>query len=87
LRAEWGPTSFADVRHRGVIGTSLPLPWEITVSPFVFMSSGSPYNITTGRDTNGDSIAAERPALLATVSRSASTGGSLITAVDLQTSI
>src|ERR1039458_7996360 len=27
LRAEWGPSSFADVRHRMVVGTSLPLPW------------------------------------------------------------
>jgi len=65
LRAEWGPSSFADVRHRMVIGTSLPLPLKISVSPFITASSGAPYNITTGRDTNGDSITAERPSLVA----------------------
>jgi hypothetical protein len=65
LRAEWGPSSFADVRHRMVVGTSLPLPWKISVSPFIMVSSGAPYNITTGRDTNGDSITAERPSIVA----------------------
>ena len=28
-------------------------------------SSGAPYNISTGRDTNGDSITTERPSLVA----------------------
>ncbi len=64
LRSEWGPSSFADVRHRMVIGTSLPLPFKISVSPFITASSGAPYNITTGRDTNGDSITAERPSIV-----------------------
>ena len=26
LRAEWGPSSFGDVRQRAVIGASLPMP-------------------------------------------------------------
>ncbi len=65
LRAEWGPSTFADVRHRMVIGTSIPLPFKVSVSPFITASSGAPYNITTGRDSNGDSITTERPALLA----------------------
>ena len=65
LRQEWGPSSFGDVRHRMVVGTSLPLPWKISVSPFITASSGAPYNITTGRDTNGDSITAERPSIVA----------------------
>ncbi|MEO8372997.1 MAG: carboxypeptidase regulatory-like domain-containing protein [Candidatus Solibacter sp.] len=64
LRQEWGPSGFADVRHRMVVGTSLPLPWKISVSPFIIVSSGAPYNITTGRDSNGDSITAERPSLV-----------------------
>ena len=33
LRAEWGPSSFADVRHRMVVGTGLPLPFKFTISP------------------------------------------------------
>jgi Carboxypeptidase regulatory-like domain len=65
LRSEWGPSSFADVRHRMVIGTSIPLPFKVAVSPFITASSGAPYNITTGRDTNGDSITAERPSIVA----------------------
>uniref|UniRef100_Q020N4 Cna B domain protein n=1 Tax=Solibacter usitatus (strain Ellin6076) TaxID=234267 RepID=Q020N4_SOLUE len=64
LRAEWGPSSFADVRHRMVIGTSIPLPFKVSMSPFITASSGAPYNITTGRDTNGDSITTERPSLV-----------------------
>jgi hypothetical protein len=65
LRAEWGPSTYADVRHRVVIGGSIPLPLRFSAAPFVIASSGAPYNITTGRDTNGDSITAERPALIA----------------------
>ena len=34
LRAEWGPSSFGDVRHRAVLGTGIPLPWKITATPF-----------------------------------------------------
>lgn len=78
LRAEWGPSSFSDVRHRAVMGTMLPLPLKFSVSPFIMVSSGAPYNITTGRDSNGDGIAAERPALMAGVSQSACSGSSLI---------
>jgi hypothetical protein len=77
LRAEWGPSSFADVRHRLVLGTSLPLPWRLTASPFVLFTSGTPYNITTGRDVNGDGFTSERPALLSNVSANQCQGGSL----------
>ncbi|MCW5981368.1 MAG: hypothetical protein KIT09_25005 [Bryobacteraceae bacterium] len=78
LRAEWGPSSFADVRHRAVIGTRLPLLWGFTVSPFLMASGGMPYNITTGIDSNGDGFASERPALLAGLSGAACSGGSLV---------
>jgi hypothetical protein len=64
LRAEWGPSSFADVRHRFVVGTNVPLFLKFSISPFVMLQSGSPYNITTGLDTNHDGITAERPALV-----------------------
>jgi hypothetical protein len=64
LRAEWGLSSFGDVRHRLVIGGNLPLPLKFSAAPFVIVSSGAPYNLTTGRDSNGDSITAERPALV-----------------------
>jgi len=74
LRSEWGPSSFSDVQHRLVMGGSLPLPRQFSVSPFVIVASGTPYNITTGRDSNGDSIAAERPALIAGVGQAQCSG-------------
>lgn len=64
LQAEWGPSSFADVRHRMVVGTSLPLPFKFSVSPFVFMSSGRPYDITIGQDIFDTGFTTERPALV-----------------------
>ena len=78
VRAEWGPSSFGDVRHRVVVGTNLPLPWKISVSPFLMASSGSPYNITTGRDTNGDGATSERPAFVPGVAASDCHSGNLI---------
>jgi hypothetical protein len=77
LRAEWGPSSFADVRHRLVFGTSLPVRWGISVSPFFIFNSGSPYNITTGQDTNLDGFTSERPAL-AGAAQAGCSGGNLV---------
>ncbi len=77
LRAEWGPSSYADIRHRVMFGTNLPLLWKLSVSPFFMASSGQPYNLTTGHDTNGDGLTSERPALLTNVSAANCQGGSL----------
>jgi hypothetical protein len=77
LGAEYGPSSFADVRHRFVVGTSIPLPLKISVSPFIVASSGAPYNITTGQDTNLDGFASERPSLNTSLSAASCTGTSL----------
>jgi hypothetical protein len=78
LKAEWGPSTFADVRHRFVIGTSIPLPLKISVSPFIVASSGTPYDITTGQDTNLDGFASERPSLDASLSANSCVGKTLI---------
>lgn len=80
LRAEWGPSTFAGVRQRFLIGTSLPLPLKFSIAPFLFASSGTPYNITTGHDTNADGFAAERPALVSTGQAGCSGGGLLYAA-------
>jgi hypothetical protein len=74
LRAEWGPSTYGNVRNRVVIGTSLPLPWQLSISPFLIMSSGTPYNITTGIDTLDTGVAAERPSLNANQSAASCTG-------------
>jgi hypothetical protein len=78
LRAEWGPSTYADIRHRGVVGTNIPLLWKVSVSPFIVAQSGTPYNITTGLDPLDTGILSARPALLQNVPAASCTGGSLI---------
>lgn len=69
LSGEYGRSS-QDVRHRFILGGSIGLPWwKINLSPFVIASSGRPFNITTGRDTNGDNLFTERPAFATDLTR------------------
>jgi hypothetical protein len=77
-RAEWGPSTFADVRHRAIIGASVPAWWKISLNPFMSFTSGTPFNITTGRDVYGDGVTSARPALLANLAPSACTGTDLL---------
>ena len=58
---DWGRAQF-DTRHRGSISGSVQLPLGISAAPFVTMASGSPFNITTGGQYNGDGIFNLRPA-------------------------
>jgi hypothetical protein len=74
LRAEWGPSIYGDVRHRVVLGTTIPLPGRVGVSPFFAANSGTPYNITTGLDPGNTGFPAARPALLAGMSAPACQG-------------
>jgi hypothetical protein len=44
------------------VGGSLVVPkLKINLNPFIVYSSGRPFNIVTGRDTNGDGLFTERP--------------------------
>ena len=43
-------------------GGNYTAPLGITLSVFGIANSGQPFNITTGRDTNGDTLFTERPA-------------------------
>jgi hypothetical protein len=61
LSGEYGRSSF-DIRHRFFVGGSLTAPWGIRLSPQISLMSGRPFNITTGRDTNRDTLFTERPA-------------------------
>jgi Carboxypeptidase regulatory-like domain len=55
-----------DVRHRFTLFGTINSPWwKLVFSPFVVAASGAPFNITTGRDTNLDRIANERPSFAA----------------------
>ena len=64
IALDYGRAAF-DVRNRLFLGGSFALPKGIRLSPFVMANSGSPFNITTGQDNNGDSIFSDRPAYAA----------------------
>jgi len=60
LSGEYGRAS-GDVRHRFVMNGTIRAPWGISLNPFVIVQSGRPFNITLGRDLNGDTRFTERP--------------------------
>ena len=62
LTTEYGRAS-NDIRHRFVASGTFRVPWGISLNPFVIVQSGRPFNITLGRDINGDTLNTERPAL------------------------
>src|SRR4030095_862112 len=43
-------------------GTIILPKLKINLNPFIVISAGRPFNIVTGRDTNGDGLFTERPA-------------------------
>ena len=82
-RAEWGPSNYGDVRHRVVVGTTIPLPGRVGVSPFFAANSGAPYNITTELDPGNTGFPAARPALLGGMGAAACQGQALLHATGL----
>jgi hypothetical protein len=58
---EWARTPFGSLLF-AYGGGNYSGPHGLSISTFVLASSGTPFNITTGRDTNGDTIFSERPA-------------------------
>jgi len=61
IALDYGRANY-DVRHRFFVGGSISLPKDFRISPFISVSSGHPFNITTGFDNNGDRIYSDRPA-------------------------
>ena len=61
LQADYG-RAVTDVRHTLVLGGSMLGPFRTTLSPFLVVRSGAPFNITTGHDNNGDTLFTDRPA-------------------------
>jgi hypothetical protein len=59
---EYGRAS-GDIRHRFVMTGNIRSYWGITLNPFIIVQSGRPFNITLGRDINGDTFNTERPSL------------------------
>ena len=61
LAAERGPAA-GDARHRFMSIANVPLAGRFRLGTSVRLQSALPYNITTGRDDNGDTISNDRPA-------------------------
>ncbi len=65
ISQDYGRASF-DVRNRLFLGGSIAFPYLFRLSPFMVVSSGSPFNITTPIDLNGDQVYNDRPSLVST---------------------
>jgi hypothetical protein len=74
LAAERGPASGFS-RHRFMTLANLPLPNRFRLGTSLRVQSGAPYNVTTGRDDNGDTISNDRPA---GVTRNSGVGSAVI---------
>jgi hypothetical protein len=61
LSTEFGRAGF-DIHHRFQLNGSLQTRWGLRFNPFVTITSGRPFNITTGSDLNGDGLYLDRPA-------------------------
>ncbi|MBS1833745.1 MAG: carboxypeptidase regulatory-like domain-containing protein [Acidobacteria bacterium] len=64
MSTEYGSSTFNTKRRFMMFGNA-NLWRGINASPFIMYASGRPFNITTGRDTNGDTIFNERPSFAA----------------------
>jgi hypothetical protein len=60
-KADYGRAAF-DVSSRFLLGGNYQGPFGISLSPFMVVDSGSPFNITIGQDLNGDNQFNDRPA-------------------------
>jgi hypothetical protein len=58
--AERGPSS-SDVRHRLAGVVNVDLPFGVRLATLVSAQSALPYNVTSGKDDNGDSVFNDRP--------------------------
>jgi hypothetical protein len=61
LSTEYGRAS-SDARHQFTLVGNFTLPWALRLTPNINLRSGGPFNITTGRDNNGDNQFTDRPA-------------------------
>src|SRR5258708_1763861 len=68
IAGDYGRAGF-DVRNRVFLGGTVSLPHGFRISPLLVANSGAPFNVTIGRDLNGDSIFNDRPAFATDLSR------------------
>lgn len=60
MSSEYGPSAF-NSRHSLFLVGSAQLPWGIRANTMVIASTGRPFNITSGVDSNYDSLFFDRP--------------------------
>jgi len=68
FKADYG-TSTNERKNLAQVMGSILAPWGIRMNPFVVFFGGIPYDLTIGRDLNGDTIANDRPAFATDLSR------------------
>jgi len=62
VSGEYSRVSFIPGANFFAGGTLILPKLKVNLNPFVIYSTGRPFNIITGRDTNGDGVFTERPA-------------------------
>ena len=62
VSSEYSRVGFVPSVNFFVGGTMILPKLKLNFNPFIIFSSGRPFNIVTGRDTNGDGLFTERPA-------------------------
>ncbi|MGA8867175.1 MAG: carboxypeptidase regulatory-like domain-containing protein, partial [Candidatus Sulfotelmatobacter sp.] len=72
ISADYGRAAF-DTRQRLFFGGTIALPYAIRLSPFMFVSSGSPFDLTSPNDVNGDSVFNDRPGFVSSATCAVST--------------
>src|SRR5262249_55512738 len=60
LGADWGPAD-NDARHNFVGTGQVTLPFDVQLAAILQIRSAFPFNVVSGRDTNNDSRAGDRP--------------------------
>jgi hypothetical protein len=68
FKQDYGRPSW-DRRHSFNVSGTVILPRKVQFSPFIIISSGQPYDLITGVDLNGDTVANDRPAFATDLSR------------------
>jgi hypothetical protein len=58
-----------DIRHRLNLSSRIDLPFGFYSDLFLLITSGQPFNITIGRDLNGDTIFNDRPGFASNLAR------------------
>ena len=61
-QGEYGPSAI-DIRNRVNLTASVNTKWNVRVSPFMVLQSGTPFNITTGNDLFGTTLLNSRPGI------------------------